>query len=133
MEYVVCKHYQTGYCKFKEHYRKHHVKDICETEKCKSKTCNYRHPKVVKYLTGHNTCKFGEHCAYQHKIKQASTEINVIVNKLNALEKAVKILSEKIGFLKRNWKPRILKLLFLPNRWNHSVTNVITRLVLRQL
>ena len=101
MEAAVCKHYQTGYCKFKEHCRKHHVKDICETENLKSKTCNYRHPKVCKYLTAHNTRKFGEHCVYQHKTMMASTEINHIVNKLNALQNSVKILSEKIVILEK--------------------------------
>ena len=131
MEAVVCKHYQTGYCKFKEHCQKHHVKDICETENCKSKTCNYRHPKVCKYLTAHNTCKFGEHCAYQHKIPKASTEINVIVNKLNALENSANILSEKIVILEKKLEARDTETT-LPNQYI-SVKNVITRLVLCQL
>ena len=58
-------------------------------------------PKVCKYLTADNTCNFGEHCAYQHKTIKASPEINVIVNKLNALENTVKILSEKIVILEK--------------------------------
>ena len=106
MEGVVCKHFQTGYCKFQQHCRKHHVKEICETEHCKTKACRYRHPKVCKLFTAHNTCKFGEQCAYHHKITKAGNEITEIVIKINALENTLTLLSEKIIFLEEELKSK---------------------------
>ena len=96
MEGVVCKYFQTGYCKFQEHCRKHQVKEICETENCKTKSCKYRHPKVCKIFTAHNACKYGKHCAYQHKTTKAGNEIIEIMINMNALENTVTLLSEKI-------------------------------------
>ena len=95
MKGVVCKHFQTGYCRFQEHCRKRYVKEICEKENCKTKTCKYRHPTVCKFFTAHNTCKFGEKCAYHHKTTTAGNENIEIMIKINALENTVTLLSEK--------------------------------------
>ena len=106
MKVLACKHFQTSYCKFQKHCRKHHVKEICETEHCKTKTCKYRHPKVCKFFTAHNTCKFGGQCAYNHKTTKAGKEIIEIMIKMNALENTVTLLSEKIIFLEEELKSK---------------------------
>ena len=99
MEQLVCKHFQTGFCKFAEHCSKQHVKEICQTNKCGSKTCIQRHPNICKYFTTHNACKFGDTCAYQHKISKENSNIKELVDKLFVLENTVQVMSQKIEVL----------------------------------
>jgi hypothetical protein len=99
MEQVVCHHFQTGFCKFGEHCRKRHVQEICQTKQCKSKACIQRHPNVCKYFATQNTCKFGEKCAYQHKISKDKSEINELVARVGALENTIQVMSQKIKVL----------------------------------
>jgi hypothetical protein len=99
MEVVVCRYFQTGYCKFKEHCRKHHIKELCETVKCTSKTCKYRHKRICKFFMANKTCKFGEHCEYLHKNTGPNSEIDILVDQTSTLKNTVKILSEKITIL----------------------------------
>ena len=99
MEVVVCKYFQSGFCKFQEHCRKQHVKELCETDKCTSKVCIKRHPKVCKYFKTQNACKFNELCAYQHTITTETSTMEELVNKINTLANTVKVMSEKIYVL----------------------------------
>ena len=99
METVFCKHFQTGFCKFKEHCRKQHIKEVCPYSQCKSEFCMKRHPRICNYFNTHNTCKFGEDCAYKHKVTNESTNINKLEAKLNTLENTVKAMAEKIEVL----------------------------------
>ena len=94
MEAAVCKHFQIGHCRFQDHCRKHHIKELCERENCKSMTCQLRHPKVCKFFSVHNTCKFGEHCAYQHKIT-LNVKINLLITKISTLENTVNLRQKK--------------------------------------
>ena len=99
MKHTVCKHFQTGFCKFGEHCRKQHVQEICPTKQCKSKACIQRHPNVCKYFATHNTCKFGEKCAYQHKISKGKSDINELVARVGVLENTIQVMSHNIEVL----------------------------------
>ena len=96
MEATLCKHFQVGFCKFGDHCRKHHVKEICQIMMCKSVSCRERHPKLCKYFSTFKTCKFGEHCAYQHIESKESSDIQELVSKLAILENTIRIMSVKI-------------------------------------
>ena len=65
---TVCRHYQTGFCKFGKSCRKQHVKEICQMNNCNLKICTQRHPKVCKYFKHRQHCKFGDSCCYRHDI-----------------------------------------------------------------
>ena len=99
MEPVVCKYFQSGFCKFQEYCRKQHVKELCETDKCTSKVCIKRHPKVCKYFKTHNACKFNDLCAYQHIITTETSPMEELVNKINNLENIVNVMSKQIDVL----------------------------------
>ena len=62
-------------------------------------TCSKRHPRVFKYFKNHNTCKFWEHCAYEHIIDKDTANIQELVNKVKTLENTVKTMSEQIHTL----------------------------------
>ena len=99
MESVVCKHFQTGFCWFKEHRRKQHNKEICPNSQCTTKTCIKRHPRICKYFNTNNTCKFGEDCAYKHKLTKEKSDLNKLEAKVDILEKTVKAMAVKIEVL----------------------------------
>ena len=99
MEQVVCHHFQTGFCKFGGHCRKQHVQEICKTKQCKYKVFTQRHPDSCKYFATHNTCKFGEKCAYQHKISKDKSKINKLVAIVGALENTIQVMSQNIKVL----------------------------------
>ena len=58
-----------------------------------------RHPRICKYFNTHNTCKFGDDCAYKHKVTNESVDINKLEAKLDTLEKTVKAMAEQIEVL----------------------------------
>ena len=69
MKQVLCKHNQTGYCKFGHQFQKQHDNEICKSQSCSLKKCRKRHPAMCKYLNENGCCKFGEGCAYMRYIK----------------------------------------------------------------
>ena len=99
MEAHACKHFQTGFCKFGNRCRKHHIKEICKNENCKSKSCNMRHPKPCKYYKVHQSCKFGDLCCYSHSIPTKQYDIAILVAKVNQMESTIKSMSEQIKLL----------------------------------
>ena len=99
MEQVVCKHFQTGFCKFAEHCRKQHVQEICQTNQCTLKSCTQRHPNICRYFNTHNACKFGEKCAYLHNITKEKSDTAELENKINKLEEWVQTMSQQITSL----------------------------------
>ena len=63
-EKEVCKHYQTGFCKYRQQCTKEHVDEICNDKyECKEITCKMRHPKICKIFEVFGKCKF-DNCAY---------------------------------------------------------------------
>ena len=92
----VCKHFKTGFCKFGELCRKHHVKKICTKENCKGKNCSERHPKVCRYFNSNEACKFGATCSYLHVINKEKGDICQLTSKVHELESMIKIMSQQI-------------------------------------
>ena len=91
---TVCRHYQTGFCKFGESCRKQHVKEICQMNNCNLKICTQRHPKVCKYFKHHQLCKFGDSCCYRHDIVELRG--GLLEKQLEALNATVAIMSAVI-------------------------------------
>ena len=99
MEAQVCKHFQTGFCKFRSTCRKHHIEEICPNPDCKSKACKKRHPKPCKFYKSHKDCKFGDLCSYSHIISTEHYDNNILLEKVNTMEISFKIMSEKLKIL----------------------------------
>ena len=96
LEAVVCKHFQTGYCKFREHCRKHHVSELCDKANCNSKACKKRHPTICKYFTAHNVCRYQDKCAYLHTITEEKSDTAKLLSKVDHLEDTLKVMSKKV-------------------------------------
>ena len=79
----VCKHFQTGFCKFGDGCCKRHVKETCEAKNC-NKKCAFRHPKPCKYFTLNKFCKFGEACCYKHSGDPVDIHLREQVRSLQA-------------------------------------------------
>lgn len=85
----VCKHNQTGFCKFRQDCKKYHVNEICPNiEICKDTKCTLRHPKTCQTFEVLGKCKFAN-CAYRH----LSNSTN---QKVECLEKVVEELMVEI-------------------------------------
>ena len=63
---TICKHNQTGYCKFGGNCRYLHINDQCIDTKCANVGCQLRHPRACRYFATLGACKFGGRCAYLH-------------------------------------------------------------------
>ena len=64
----ICKFYQNGYCKFKQHCRKKHEDKVCDKlNDCTDKTCRERHPKLCRSFSKYKTCRHDMTCAYLHR------------------------------------------------------------------
>ena len=102
MEGRVCKHYQTGFCKFGAHCLKHHVIEMCNEEHCDKRICVKRHPNMCKYFSLNHFCKFGEMCCYKHiTSKNDSDNVNLEI-KIGELETCIKNMSAQISNLENN-------------------------------
>ena len=99
----VCTHFKFGFCKFGERCNKKHLKEICQTEDCKLKTCNKRHPKICKFFSVNQVCKFGDACCYKHKL---SAHHSNILEQISSLHATISSMSESIQAL----EDEILKL-----------------------
>jgi hypothetical protein len=100
MEAKVCKHFQTGYCKFgSKGCRKQHIEEICSTPKCSSKSCDKRHPKNCKYFSFQQVCKFGDQCLYKHSISSNKSDIDVLIHDVKLLKATIVILGDKVSDL----------------------------------
>ena len=98
MEDQICNHYKYGFCKFQDHCQKKHVEGECNAlSTCKSKVCQMRHPKVCKRLALEKFCKFGDECAYSHRIDK-SDEAQKQLSARNEFE--IKLLKDEVKDLK---------------------------------
>ena len=95
----VCQYFQCGYCKFGDKCRKHHVKEICNTDGCLDKSCTKRHPKLCKFFLIQQSCKFGKHCSYKHDKTSNTNDTSEFINKIVLLEGAIEMMQEKINDL----------------------------------
>ena len=83
---VVCKHNQTGFCKYSQHCQKDHVVDICPNiDLCKDPTCTLRHPKICKTYEAHGKCHFVD-CAYRHVDNRTNLKIEHLENVVEELK-----------------------------------------------
>ena len=96
MEGSVCRHFQTGFCKFGDHCQKLHVKEVCEIPSCIQSLCKKRHPKVCKFFMNQQKCKLNDSCAYKHVISKEKSDSSILVNELKSLKEAINVMSEKI-------------------------------------
>ena len=92
----VCKYFQCGFCKFGEHCRKKHVKEICPIQSCTLISCTKRHPKVCRYFLVHNSCKFGDQCSYKHINQSTRNNIDELKEKIVVLEGSIQSMAAKI-------------------------------------
>ena len=60
---MVCKYFNSGYCKFSGDCKYAHPKENCESSGCKNKECYKRHPKECRYG---NKCRRESSCLYKH-------------------------------------------------------------------
>ena len=100
----VCKHFQTGYCKFGRSCKKQHVSESCLKADCHGKACLQRHPKQCKFFSQGGFCKFGESCSYKHTSSSSpghlSIQIQALEAKIGDLCKAMKVLEDEVRELK---------------------------------
>ena len=99
MEQGVCRHNQTGFCKFKGACQKYHENEMCRDPRCSPKECRKCHPRLCKYFRESGTCKFGEGCSYIHKDDTSKNEINEIKEELNNLNEEIMIIKETVKSL----------------------------------
>ena len=98
---TVCRHFQTGYCKFREHCKKRHEKVVCPSVHCSVKTCTKRHPKACKFYAINQFCKFGDSCCYKHSDSgNMLQQLKALQIKVGELEQAVQTLESEIAVLK---------------------------------
>ena len=111
----VCKHNQSGYCKYKLKCQKRHENKLCpEEQSCNFKACLLRHPKTCKYFFREGICRFGEGCSYSHKkflnqdpqievIKEKhEIEINAIKDEMHKLKEVISLMEIKIAELNQD-------------------------------
>ena len=106
----VCKHYQTGFCKFAEKCKWRHKKEICQVTQCSSKECRKRHPKLCKFFALNNFCKFGDLCCYKHIIAEPHNTPHLLMTlqtKVDAMEQMIETLQSEIVALKNTYKCEI--------------------------
>ena len=96
----VCKHFQTGHCKFGVNCKKRHISENCLNADCLDKTCLKRHPKQCKYFSQIGSCRFGEECSYKHTLPSShehfSSQIQALEGRIGDMCKAIKVLEDKI-------------------------------------
>ena len=118
---VICKHNQTGYCKFQETCSKVHENQICNTKGCDLSKCRKRHPKECKYFAVQKFCQFGRSCRFKHTesiesvkvqqlhedFKKIKAEVDLLKNNLKALagiKQEGKMLTKSVESLKEDIK-----------------------------
>ena len=90
----VCKHNQTGFCKFGLKCHREHNNELCPVIICRIQNCRRRHPKTCKYHK-RKFCKYTKDCAYSHSE-------NKNPNNFEDMKEEVKQLKADIDKLKRN-------------------------------
>ena len=115
---IICKFYQTGFCKYKQNCTNRHEHELCTNiDECKEKGCNKRHPTICKKFRDKGKCRFDIDCAYHHKEEYNSQnklnemlsqcmikhekEICNVNEELTKLQELVKVLKEKVNNLEQ--------------------------------
>ena len=82
----ICQHHKYGYCKFAQLCRKFNVQEICLESNCESQNCPKRHPKLCRFFSIYQRCKFGQYCAFKHSENAQQKEIESLKDKVNTLQ-----------------------------------------------
>ena len=91
---IICKWHKFGFCKHGTNCRKEHVVEICNDHSCEIFRCKKRHPKTCKYFWNHGRCKF-DPCAFLHRENDLTFENQNILQKIDAINEALKDLEVK--------------------------------------
>ena len=108
----LCKHNQTGFCKFQNKCQKRHENTVCEnTENCTEESCIKRHPKVCRNFNNNGTCRHKDQCAYKHIQHEKQTELNEQIKQgLLKHENDIKVLTEEVNKLRNLFQYMALEL-----------------------
>ena len=94
---TVCKHNQTGYCKFGQKCHRHHIDTICKNEgSCSEPSCNFHHRNQCRYFNVGKKCKF-TNCAYLHKKPGSDVKIELLETEVNSLKEKILELSNNMS------------------------------------
>ena len=99
---IICKHYDNGYCRFKEECKFFHPSEVCETDHCDLNVCQKRHPKFCRYFR-RKKCKFGDQCLFKHtnassKQREESDENKELKKKLEYLKETIRPIEKECLF-----------------------------------
>ena len=82
----VCRHNQTGFCKYREQGTEDHVDEICnDKNECKDTFYKMRHPKKCKIFEIFGRCQF-DNCAYLHVDNETKNKISALETEVNNLK-----------------------------------------------
>ena len=90
----VCRHNQTGYCKYREQCHQEHVNEICEVRICRDTSCRKGHPKTCKYFVKNSTCKYTRDCAFSHPEKKSPNDLDNVKSEVNVLKAEIEELKK---------------------------------------
>ena len=93
---VVCKHNQTGYCKYGSQCHQFHINSICKENICRDKTCKERHPRTCRYFARDSICKRQDKCAYAHIEHKHQTHVQKLEEEVKTLKEEVQNITEHI-------------------------------------
>ena len=100
----LCKHFQTGHCKFGGSCKKRHDPENCSKAYCLDKTCFKRHPKQCRFFSQSGFCKFGDSCSYKHTTSPSfghfHLQIQALEVRIEDMCKAIYVLEKEILELK---------------------------------
>ena len=107
----ICKHFQTGHCKFGGSCQKRHVPENCSKAHCLDKTCFKRHPKQCRFFSQAGFCKFGDFCSYKHTTSPSfghfHLQIQALEVRIKGMCRAIYVLEQEILELKNVNKCKI--------------------------
>ena len=90
----VCRHNQTGYCRYRSQCHHEHVNEICEVRICRENSCRKRNPKTCKYFVQNNTYKYDKDCAFSHPENKSSNALDTVKKEVNILKAEVEELKK---------------------------------------
>ena len=104
----ICKHNQTGYCKYNKSCTNTHINEVCKQTYCEQSTCNKRHPNDCRKFNSSAGCRFKDRCACKHINSLTSTDqsaINKAVEEVTIKhEDDIKLIKEELTEMKSAMK-----------------------------
>ena len=92
----ICRHNQTGFCKYGMQCMKVHVNEICKTNAdCKDVKCTKRHPKKCKGFESSGKCKF-LNCAYLRVNSESDKKTDELITVVNELKDEIRKVAQNV-------------------------------------